>query len=69
MLKSAECIVCYHEYDGNTHFPLISGCGHTICKSCSSSVEICPTCRSYNFDKDNLTKNYAVLNIIEEMRQ
>lgn len=68
MLKATECIVCFSEYDRNEHFPVVSECGHTLCRSCSPNVEICPTCRSYTFDNQKLTKNYAVLNIVEEMR-
>lgn len=66
MLKSTECAVCFQGYNRKDNFPMVSECGHTLCKQCSPNVEICPTCRSYSFDNQRLIKNFAVLSIIEE---
>ena len=49
---SIECVICYENFDDDTHVPWLLDCSHTICKQCLSDhlstvtkqEYTCPTC-------------------------
>ncbi|KAF1750836.1 hypothetical protein GCK72_017387 [Caenorhabditis remanei] len=78
-LKCSVCQSFYHE-SIEKRTPNLLSCGHTVCSGCAKMLYkidfnvciSCPICREktdidYNYDE--LKKNYALLGIIQEMKQ
>ncbi|CAL2044769.1 unnamed protein product [Caenorhabditis brenneri] len=78
---STKCRICLNSYDGNSkkRTPLtLHGCGHTVCYGCAQKllkktyIKIsCPFCRKNTMihSVKQLTKNYGMLELIEELRK
>ncbi|EGT51835.1 hypothetical protein CAEBREN_24285 [Caenorhabditis brenneri] len=76
-MASLECKVCFEEYsEADGHIPRMLSCGHTICEDCAEKLLDdqwmirCPldrkmTCVSSG-DVRDLSKNYTVLEVLEE---
>lgn len=65
-----DCPVCYSRFDKESHIPLTSHCGHSLCFSCVRSLPVdkdgrkkCPSCRG-NFDQVN--RNYNLVKLLNE---
>ncbi|KAF1750835.1 hypothetical protein GCK72_017386 [Caenorhabditis remanei] len=75
-LKCSVCKSFYHE-SIKKRTPKLLSCGHTVCSGCAKMlfkldyVYIqCPVCREViDIDYIELKKNYALLGIIQEMKQ
>ncbi|KAF1750453.1 hypothetical protein GCK72_017003 [Caenorhabditis remanei] len=77
-LKCSVCKLFYHE-SIKKRTPKMLSCGHTVCSGCAKMLYNidcdciqCPVCREgtfldYNYNE--LKKNYALLGIIEEIKQ
>lgn len=58
------CPICLLEFDANGSEPMVSGCGHTICRLCVLRIGHpyrCPICR---VTSQSLNKNFALLDMI-----
>jgi len=69
---SIECSICFKEFDKDFHCPYVLTCGHNICSSSMEKLFAekavkCPFCNKENFYNkiSDISKNYALLNIIE----
>ena len=47
-----QCYICYEKFDVASKFPMLSNCGHTICKDCLINLKVistksyeCPLCK------------------------
>jgi len=66
-MESLTCNICVNRYNNKSRTPKILPCGHTFCNSCTSSFSgKCPTCRK-NFSRQQVQKNFVVVNIINEL--
>ena len=60
------CPICSHDFNDTQKQPISLGCGHTVCKSCLSSLHrtVCPFDQStINLKVDILPVNYALLQL------
>ncbi|KAF1750455.1 hypothetical protein GCK72_017005 [Caenorhabditis remanei] len=75
-LKCSVCKLFYHE-SIKKRIPKMLSCGHTVCSGCAKMLYKldyvyiqCPVCREViDIDYIELKKNYALLGIIQEMKQ
>lgn len=57
------CLVCFSEFDSESHLPAILPCGHAFCSSClrhpslsPAGVLRCPLCRHLSWGRDTLRR-------------
>ncbi|EFO98933.1 hypothetical protein CRE_19694 [Caenorhabditis remanei] len=78
-LKCTVCQLFYHE-SIKKRIPKMLSCGHTVCSGCAKMLYkidfnvciSCPICREetdIDYNSNELKKNYALLGIIEEIKQ
>ena len=61
------CPICSRKFNENPRQPISLGCGHTICKSCLSSLHrtVCPFDQSaINLEVELLPVSYALLQLV-----
>lgn len=61
--KEVGCLVCFSEFDSESHLPAILPCGHAFCHSClrhpslsPAGVLRCPLCRHLSWGRDTLCR-------------
>lgn len=62
------CLVCFSEFDSESHLPAILPCGHAFCRSClrhpglsPAGVLRCPLCRHLSWGRDTLRRETSGL--------
>lgn len=67
----SSCQVCFSNFNGNEHIPMLLICGHSFCDACVKSLPLpitCPLCRTVTPGSvANLKKNFALLDILPKL--
>lgn len=61
------CCACHETLDLHARAPLVSPCGHTMCRSCGHSLSLraCPVCRDFlPRDRSRMPRNFTLLDVI-----
>lgn len=60
MISCPSCNHCHSQYNDGERFPMmLANCGHTFCRKCCLSMDVCPSCK-FKINKNNLKQNMAV---------
>lgn len=73
-MNDGTCCVCFGEYNDVNCIPVVSSCGHTVCRNCSSSLKKlnnssnvhCPTCRT--LVPYPMPTNFSLISILTSMK-